>query len=388
MAAQDLATYSVGKPTHEELQGTWITSNEHFARLSPDWNQLLARTGHENAFLTFEWMFTWWRHFGRGKKLALIVIRAEGRVIGIAPFYISQRFGLARCMAFIADEHVGSDHLDVLAAPGCEASVVAKLASMLLSRLRAWDCIRLGEVGKDSLAAGLCGRLVAKGMTCNEAPASTCPYMELPASFEEYLAGATANLRQSFRRRSRKVQEAGSVDFVVLSEPAAVESGFSELLRLHRLRFQQLAQDSVFLKAGLTEFQKDALHAMAAQGLVRLFLLRVNGESIAAQYGFSLGRSFQAYQSGMHPEWAKYGVGLLTMGNAIREAIASGHTMFDFLRGCESYKSRWAHLTRQNWTFRVFSHRPAGVTLRLAFQAAEAMHRAAKVLKKACERAD
>ena len=386
MRTQDLDEPYVATPVQEDLRATWITSTGDFARLGPEWRQLHAGGGHENAFLTFEWMFTWWRHYGRGQKLAVIVIRAGGRVIGIAPFYLRRQFRLARCLVFLAGDHVGSDHLDVLAAPGCEAAVVAKLASMLLSRTPAWDSIELGEVGKDSLAASLGARLVAEGMTCEEAPASVCPYTVLPSSFEEYLAGASANLRSNFRRRSRQIQDAGRVDFLMLSEPAAVEGGFSDLLRLHRLRFQQLGEDSAFLKVGVPEFHREALRALAAQGLVRLFLLQVNGESVAALYGFSSGRCFQFYQSGMHPEWAKYGVGLITMGNTIREAIAGGHIIFDFLRGCEEYKSKWARQERRNLTLRVFSHQPASVAVRLGFRAAKTLRRVAKALKNAIDR--
>jgi CelD/BcsL family acetyltransferase involved in cellulose biosynthesis len=381
MTTQTFAESFVDTRIEEPITGTWVTSTEDFLALGPEWRQLLASGGHENVFLTFEWMFTWWRHFGRGQKLAAIVIRAGGRVIGIAPFYLRRQFRLAHCLTFLAGDHVGSDHLDVLAARGCEAAVVAQLASMLLARRRAWDYIELGEVGKDSLAASLGARLAAEGMTCEEAPASICPYAVLPSSFEEYLAGASANLRSNFRRRSRQIQDGGSVDFLVVAEPAAVEGAFSDLLRLHRLRFQQLGEDSAFLKAGVPEFHREALRALAAQGLVRLFLLQVNGESVAALYGFSSGRSFQFYQSGMHPEWAKYGVGLVTMGNTIREAIAAGHTIFDFLRGCEDYKSKWARLERLNLTLRVFHDHPAGVAVRLAFRAAQTMRRAAKALK-------
>jgi len=154
-----------------------------------------------------------------------------------------------------------------------------------------------------------------------------------------------------------------------------------DLLRLHRLRFQQLREKSAFLDAGPLEFQWQALSALAEQGRVRLFLLQVDGESVAALYGFSSGRSFQFYQSGMHPGWAKYSVGLLTIGNTIREAIAGGHTIFDFLRGSEEYKAKWARPARRNLTLRVFGRRPASTAIRLGFRAAKTMRRVAKALK-------
>jgi CelD/BcsL family acetyltransferase involved in cellulose biosynthesis len=74
------------------------------------------------------------------------------------------------------------------------------------------------------------------------------------------------------------------------------------------------------------------------------------------------------------------------MGNTTCEAIAGGHTMFDFLRGCEEYKSKWARLARQNFTLRVFSRRPASTAVRLGFRAAKATRRVVKELKNATKR--
>jgi CelD/BcsL family acetyltransferase involved in cellulose biosynthesis len=373
---------TVASPPQQDVQGSWVTSTEEFARLGPEWHDLLASAGRENVFLMFEWMFTWWRHFGRGHQLALIVVRAGGSVIGIAPFYIKRRFSLARCLVFLADDYAGSDHLDLVAAPGCEAPVVAEVASMLLARKRAFDYIELGEVGKESLAASLCARLIAGRMTCDETPAAICPCTPLPASFKEYLSrNITANLRHNFNRRWRILQEAGNVEFVEVAQPAALEEAFSELLRLHGVRFQQRAEDSAFLKAGVLEFHRDAMRALAAEGHVRIYMLKVNGTTVAARYWFSIGRNMQAYQSGMDPEWNRYGVGLLTIGQGIRDTIAGGHTFFDFLRGADEYKLKWAPVTRQNFTFRLFSHRPASTTTRFAFRAVNTARPVLKSLK-------
>jgi CelD/BcsL family acetyltransferase involved in cellulose biosynthesis len=381
MAVQDLTDAVVAAPARREIHAAWISSTEEFAQLAPEWRELLASSGLENVFLTFEWMSTWWRHFGRGGKLAVIAIRAGDKLVGIAPFYVKLRFGLVRCLAFLADDHVGSDHLDLLAAPGREDAVVAGVASMLQARRRAFDYIELAEVGKESLAASLCARFVAAGMTCDEASAAICPRTPLPSSFKEYLSrNLSQNVRHNFNRRWKILQEAGNAEFVELAEPASVETGFSELLRLHSLRFDERAENSAFLKPGIPEFNRDAMRALAAQGRVRIYLLKVNGKSVAARYWFSFGRTMQAYQSGMDPEWNKYGVGLLTIGLGIRETIASGHTFFDFLRGASDYKLKWAPVTCQNFTFRLFSRRPASIAVRLAFRAANAARPVVKAL--------
>jgi CelD/BcsL family acetyltransferase involved in cellulose biosynthesis len=89
-------------------------------------------------------------------------------------------------------------------------------------------------------------------------------------------------------------------------------------------------------------FHADVLTQMAAKGWVRVFLLEVKGRVIAALYGFSTGKTFSFYQSGMDPAWAHLSVGLVLMGCSMEHAIRSGIGTFDLLRGNEDYKFQWA----------------------------------------------
>jgi len=78
-----------------------------------------------------------------------------------------------------------------------------------------------------------------------------------------------------------------------------------------------------------------------AQGWLRLFVLKLNGGTVAALYGFMYGKKFYFYQSGFD---------LVTpvqcrsryYGLAIEAAIGDGAEEFDLLHGDEKYKSLWA----------------------------------------------
>jgi CelD/BcsL family acetyltransferase involved in cellulose biosynthesis len=128
-------------------------------------------------------------------------------------------------------------------------------------------------------------------------------------------------------------------------------------------------------------FHVDALKALAARGWARLFLLRVNGEAVAALYGFSLGKTFQFYQCGMHPGWTHQGAGQLMIGNSIDEAIRTGHADFDFLRGGESYKAEWAEQSRHTVVARFFDQRPASLGALAMFRAQSGLRRIKRLLR-------
>ena len=55
-------------------------------RLRPEWNGLLCRSPASSVFLTWEWIATWWEHFGREGDLLILAVRDEsGRLVGLAP---------------------------------------------------------------------------------------------------------------------------------------------------------------------------------------------------------------------------------------------------------------------------------------------------------------
>jgi len=369
----------------EAVRAAWIATNSEFERLREEWTELFAAAGTESVFLSFEWMFTWWKHWGKGRRLAIVAVRdGRGRLVGLAPLSTarSRPSGMRR-LSFLADDRVGSDYLGILARPEWEEAAVEAIVSALLLHRRDWDYIEFGDAEDGRLLAGLCARLEAGGMTARKTRASTCHHIELPSSFDTYLAEVGIKLRSNYRRRWRVIERTGPAEFIAVSDPGGLEQHFPELLRLHRNRFEQRERESAFVMPGVPEFHQEALRELAARGWPRLFLLRVSGQTVAALYGFSMGRKFQFYQCGMDPEWMKLSVGQILVGASIEEAIRTGHTDFDFLRGDESYKAQWAEQRRQTVTVRLFDGRPASLAARAAYVAAGVLRQVKRRIKAA-----
>jgi CelD/BcsL family acetyltransferase involved in cellulose biosynthesis len=370
------------------LHGAWIATPAELAELGPEWDDLFRRANAENIFVSFGWMSTWWKHFGKG-QLAVIAVRdAAGRLAAVAPFYISRSAaGLgARRLGFLADEHVGSDYLNIVAESACEAAAAEEIARILFAQHRHWDYIELRDTADSPLRAALTAGLRERGMRAIESTRRVCRYIPLPPTFEKYLSGIGASLRANYRRRWRALQAEHRAECVAVSEAAALERHFPALIALHRMRFAQRAAESAFLAPKVPEFNAEAMRVLAAQGAVRLLLLKASGESVAALYGFSVGGTFQFYQCGMHPGWTRYGLGQVLIGNAIEHGIAAGHNTFDFLRGDEAYKAQWAGCERENTTLRFFDRRPASVVARWSLRISAAVHSAARNIREGVRR--
>jgi len=365
------------------VHGSWIGTAAEFAQLGAEWDSLFQRANPENIFLSFGWMSTWWKHFGKG-QLAVIAVRdSDGRLAAVAPFYVARSSeGLgARRLGFLADEHVGSDYLNILADARFGAAAGEEIARVLFAHHRCWDYIELRDTADSPAMAALKTGLRSRGMCVSESSRRTCRYIPLPPTFQKYLAGISTGLRANYRRRWRALQHEHQAECLAVSDAAALERHFPDLIALHRMRFAQRGGESAFLAPGVPEFHAEAMRVLTAQGFVRLFLLQAGGEAVAALYGFSVGRTFQFYQCGMDPGWVRYGLGQVLIGNAIEQTIAAGHATFDFLRGDESYKTGWADHRHENTTLRFFDQRPASIAARWSFRISTAVRGAAQSAK-------
>ena len=372
------ATCVLEAPAAAELRSEWIEDAAEFSRIGAEWRDLFRRANSPNVFLTFDWMNTWWKHFGKGRPAVIAVRDGSGSLVALAPFYVSRapRALGARRLGFLADEYVGSDYLDMLAAPAHAQAAAAEIAGTLLERQQAWDYIELRDTHDSALAAALARRLNGDALDRR-----VCHYIPLPSTFDKYLATLSTSLRCNYRRRWKILQKEHQGECLILSSAADIERHFPSLLALHRMRFERRAAESAFLAPGVPEFHREAARALAGEGQARLLLLRAGGESVAAIYGFPAGQTFQFYQCGMHPDWMRQGVGQVLIGNAIEHAIAAGHHTFDFLRGDESYKTQWSDVSRETVTLRFFDDRPGSARARLGLGAVAALRGAAKGAK-------
>jgi len=340
---------------------TCVSTASELEDLSGEWKELFTRVGCQNAFLSVEWMASWWRHWGGRHRLFVMTVReTSGRLLAIAPFYIRRSaFGSwgPRALCFLAHKWVGSDHLNVIVDPDHEQLGVEAIVWFVGQQRAEWDYIELADSEEASpVFARLCQGIRSFGMTERVTDSEVCPYTALPPSFEKYLAGVGAKMRYNFRR-SRRALEREGLQFLALQGEAEIQERFGELVRLHRLRFQQQHKYSSFLAPHIQEFHADSLKHMAAAGMARLFLLQIGDKAVAALYGFSANKTFSFYQIGMDPVWSHLSVGVAMLGCSIEEAIRSGHDEFDFLRGDESYKFQWARDTRQDVTRYLFDRR-------------------------------
>jgi CelD/BcsL family acetyltransferase involved in cellulose biosynthesis len=327
-----------------------IDDGPSFAKLKPEWGDLLESSASQCLFLTWEWLHTWWKHLAADRRLSILAVRNGGELTALAPCGVRppslSRRRLFPVQEFLGSGNAGSDYLDFIVRSGCEPEARQALASCLAGEGRVLDWTQLKRGG--CFAAGVASILGEKGWRVAETRTNTCPFILLEGkSWESYLATLGAEHRYNFNRKWKRLNRDYSVEFEQARTAEQCRESIDLLMTLHNLRWRGRGGSDAFHTPALVAFHREFSQVALDCGWLRLYVLRLNGKPAAALYGFLYHGTFYFYQSGFDAQYDKYSVGLVTMGLAIQRAIAEGTGEFDLLHGDEGYKSHWNNGSRE-----------------------------------------
>jgi CelD/BcsL family acetyltransferase involved in cellulose biosynthesis len=307
-----------------------ITDAEALAALQPDWWDLWRRCPSATPFQSPAWLVPWWRCFRPGALFA-IAVRKRGALVGLAPFYIEDG-SLGRRILPIGISL--SDYLDVLLDPNVADEAGRSLIAHLDRRGTLWDAIDLEELAPDACALGL---PCPDG--CNEALVgqSACPVLALSSGPEQGIP--KQKMRKLRMARNRVARRDGAE--VIRVETDQAGDFLDELFRLHGARWETRDEKGVLADRTVRLFHQEAIEGLLMAGLLRLYLLRIEGAAAGAYYGFHHAARAYAYLGGFDPAFTFESPGTVLVGHAIAEAVWEGAREFHFLRGREAYKYEW-----------------------------------------------
>jgi len=338
-----------------------INTEKRFEAIREEWMDLLAHSSSDCIFLTWEWLHTWWKHLADTRKLHILVIRNGADLIAIAPLASPSttwtRLAHVRALEFLGTGSVGSDYLDIVARRGKEAEALDILVDYFLREKFMLD---LKQLVNGSLVLQLAARLQQHHWTRSETRTNVCPFIDLAGyTWKSFQAGLGPKHRYNFHRRVKNLYRDFDAGFECIESEDHRSAALATLVTLHNKRMQERGGSDGLHSSELVGFHEEFTRLSLAEGWLRLFVLRLNGENAAALYGFMYGKKFYFYQSGFDPRYSPYSVGLVTMGMAIEAAIRDGAEEFDLLHGDETYKSLWAKERRDLVRMELYPPTPA-----------------------------
>lgn len=325
------------------------------------WNSLLERTPDANYFQSFAWLRTYWTHRGGGRRLRLLVVRSADEPVGLVPLTVLREpspLGALRVLTYPAD-YWGSFYGPI----GGEPDVLLRAALEHVGRSRRdWDLLDLRFAPFDADDRAATTREMSR---CGFPPSSSLvdhtSLIELPATFEAYLAERTSKWRNNYKRWRRRLDERGSVTFERYRPAGAARSESDPRWDLYdaceaiaRKSWQGSSSDGTTLSHESVRPLLRDLHAAACRaGGAEINLLRIDGEPLAFLYAYHYRGSVFGLRIGYDERLSRDGVGNLLYARVIDDSIRRGDRLLDLGPGSIEAKraltSRVAPIFRRTW---------------------------------------
>jgi CelD/BcsL family acetyltransferase involved in cellulose biosynthesis len=161
-----------------------------------------------------------------------------------------------------------------------------------------------------------------------------------------------ARLLSNLRYATRRAGAIGRLH-IGRAEESSISAALDVLFELHSSRWRTRGQDGVLSKTAIQEFHRDVARQFLQRDWLRLYVLRIGQDIVAASYGFCLRGKSYYYIGGFDPHFAKLSPGALIVGYAITDAVREQARTFDFLRGAEDYKYKWGARDRRQFRIRA-----------------------------------
>jgi CelD/BcsL family acetyltransferase involved in cellulose biosynthesis len=332
----------------KEFECRIIRDFAQLKELATAWERLWRSDPNAEVFQQFTWARAWWQSFGSHFKLCVPVVYEGSQVSLILP--LVERRGT---LQFLGSPQ--SDYSDMLCChPRPEWLLAIALEALLRSAPEWKECI-LGDLRPDSHIVRAWGELPSQlrrrlqlGVT------HACPTILLGEKREEVIDSLLAG--KHMRRRLQKLQKAGVVSFRHIESEMEAQQQLTHFFQCHRRRCAVFAKISCFEEPEMRSMTRTLVAQLDLRRELRLGVLELNGRPVAWSLGFQANGKYAYYQQTFDLDAEEYAPGEVLLHYLLSYAKESVEREFDFLRGDEFFKRRFAAQVNQCRT--VYFQRP------------------------------
>ena len=308
------------------MEVRWYQGAAGFATLKDAWTQLVSDSETASPFQTWEWQELYARHYRKLAKARILTLWDGETLIAVWP--LVREVGLWRALRPCGCGP--SDYLHTLVRTGFEAESAARVQAEI-NRLSDIDLIDLHQIRE---IHGTADWPLADTRTH-----ATCLVLDLPATYDAYLASIGKSLRYDVRKLDKSLFQEGRARIEPIGSED-IDRGLDTLFDQHKKRWRKRGLPGAFFGKSVA-FHRAWARIASEKGWLWLSILHLDDQPIGAIYAMTLGKTCYYYQAGFDPEKGSVSPGTLLVASTIRRAIEEGKTHFDFMRGDEPYKRRW-----------------------------------------------
>ncbi len=327
-----------------------IENLDQFAGLSSAWDDLLANTAVDHAFMKHIWFTEWIKAYGCSDKLAVVTIWSDSQLVAAAPLRRTQlqfRGIKSRGLSFlwsplsprcnlIAER---SDYIrplveNILALPNWDVFVAKNMELELEVTARFAETLRECKAdGSFQIEDGL-----------------QSPYMFTQGSFEDYWNSLPDKRRKHLERMSvKRLEKAGDYEISSVRSSKQFQEFMPAMFEISRRSWKSASDDHLQISDPEGRFYSSFTSAGIDLGLVALYTISIEGKLAGFEYLLSFNNRYSLIRCDYDEDFKYY-----APGNNLRLAIL--RDLFGKEAVCEYDLGGDAYPYKLEWCDRIRSH--------------------------------
>ena len=332
----------------ERVAGS-VTIERHGAvgPLAEEWDALADRL-RAGPFGRSGWIDAWWRAFGRG-TLELLALRRAGELAALLPLMRVRG-------ALLSPSNWHTPEFPLLVADTEAAEDLGRAIAAGSPRSLRLSFVSEADPGVEGIARALLParyRLLVRTL-------ERSPYLDLSPGWAAYESSRPRKLRAEIQRRERRLERLGAVSLDLVTAEERLDGALAEAFRVEASGWKGRRATAMSSSPSTRGFYEGVARWAAAQGLLRLAILRVGGRPVAVDFGLEEGGAHYLVKTGYDPEFASFGPGKLIRWRMIARAFSLGLERYELLGDEEPWKAEWSRGHRERLLFHAFAPGPLG----------------------------
>jgi CelD/BcsL family acetyltransferase involved in cellulose biosynthesis len=304
--------------------------------LEDEWREL-ERAGHARTpYASYDWLASWCRVYDVHSVDALRVEEVDGTLVALGLLQRGRLGGLRFVGGPVTPQRAP------VCISGREQEAWQAIAHELHSHPGSW--VGLEGAWVSAAAAAIAPRGLTQMSTWT---------LELPSSFDGFLAARSSKQRSDFRRRLRIAADAGAL--VERVGDGELEEMLGHFLRLHHRRARTKGERHPHMDERLLQLLLGVAGSPAI-GLV-VFRLQLAGRVVGVGVELEYGDTAWGYNMGIDPDETSLGPGMILALESIRSAIERGFRFLSMGIGEFEYKARLG--ARREEAFNLLARNPS-----------------------------
>ena len=305
-------------------------------RLAAEWDELLGISDANTVFLTSGWLRAWHETLGRDATVLFGQIRYRGRLAAAAAFQITD--GIVQ-FAGAGPSDYSDFVISALTTEQQRSDFTTRLLYLIKSQVAGFRYFKLGRLQPNSAT------LQAISPASNLYPT---PIGRVVAPFMDMSFVDDRLRKKSLRRHERGLERHGRVDCETASTTEDVLPQLDAFFfDQHVRRWESSGVESLFRNESNREFYRCVTRRLGSTGQLRFTTIRLDGEPIAAHFGFFQAKRFIWYKPTFEPALSKLSPGEVLIKRLLEQAKREEAIEFDFTIGSEPFKFRFASGVRE-----------------------------------------